>query len=119
MCVYVCVYMCMCVYVCTCVCVYMCMCVRVCVCYVRYVCMCVCVYECMYVWYVCIFTMCIYIYMYLGYGRETARLRASDDCQTKTMSERLDARRALSQVAENRGVAPNAVPAGKINNKRL
>ena len=124
-CVYVCVYMCMCV--CTCVRVYVCMCVYVyvctCVCVLCalcvYVCMCVCVYECMYVWYVCIFTMCIYIYMYLGYGPETARLRASDDCQTKTMSERLDARRALSQVAENRGVAPNAVPAGKINNKRL
>ena len=69
---------------------------------------------CVYMYYVH-----IYIYMYLGYGPETARLRASDDCQTKTMSERLDARRALSQVAENRGVAPNAVPAGKINNKRL
>ena len=114
---YVCTCVCVCtcvrVYVCICVCVYVCVCVMCVMCVCVYVCMSVCMYG------MCVYLLCAYIYMYLGYGRETARLRASDDCQTKTMSERLDARRALSQVAENRGVAPNAVPAGKINNKRL
>jgi len=71
---FMCVCMCVCVYVCMCVCVYVCMCVCVyvcmCVCTVRnqsrvrvYVCMCVCVYLCMCVCvYVCV-CVCVYVCM--------------------------------------------------------
>ena len=58
---YVCMCVCVCVYVCVCVCVWVCVCVYVCMCVCVYVCMCVCVYVCMYV---CVY-VCMYVCMYV------------------------------------------------------